>query len=304
MSTQTLDSQRRELVIMVTEAKQSRDARGVTDAKADALYARVMAGNFAGLIAGPAQGPASAGPMITGIKASGDSVAAAQYSYERPGRGGNGQSTGRSITSPAGRGRATDRMVSYIQSLLTGRAHNYGTDDYVTLLAQRNGGQPQSFEGASKMIDYLKAQPYRQGAAKASQSLPAATATAPRVSAWTEWQTLAKPLVPFERFATTGEDGSTDFWRVFEYTRQSDGRTFLTLRHVVGGTGESGVFTKMAPEAMVTVARKIHAQGIKESAQRYGRELGRCSDCNRTLTDAMSREMGIGPVCRNKGHWQ
>jgi hypothetical protein len=32
----------------------------------------------------------------------------------------------------------------------------------------------------------------------------------------------------------------------------------------------------------------------------YGQELGQCGHCNRTLTDELSRELGIGPVCR--GH--
>lgn len=32
----------------------------------------------------------------------------------------------------------------------------------------------------------------------------------------------------------------------------------------------------------------------------YGKEIGRCGHCGRTLTDETSRELGIGPVCRNK----
>lgn len=33
---------------------------------------------------------------------------------------------------------------------------------------------------------------------------------------------------------------------------------------------------------------------------RYGREIGACGVCNRTLTDETSRKLGIGPVCRSK----
>ena len=33
---------------------------------------------------------------------------------------------------------------------------------------------------------------------------------------------------------------------------------------------------------------------------RYGQELGVCGMCHRTLTDPVSREIGIGPVCRSK----
>jgi hypothetical protein len=34
------------------------------------------------------------------------------------------------------------------------------------------------------------------------------------------------------------------------------------------------------------------------AARRYARELGRCSRCNRTLTDEESRSIGMGPDCR------
>lgn len=38
----------------------------------------------------------------------------------------------------------------------------------------------------------------------------------------------------------------------------------------------------------------------EDSLARYGRELGVCGMCNRTLTDPESREIGLGPICRNK----
>lgn len=34
---------------------------------------------------------------------------------------------------------------------------------------------------------------------------------------------------------------------------------------------------------------------------RYGRTIGRCGRCNRTLTDEHSRAAGIGPECAKKG---
>lgn len=37
-----------------------------------------------------------------------------------------------------------------------------------------------------------------------------------------------------------------------------------------------------------------------EAGARYGREIGRCWKCHRTLTDATSRANGIGPDCANK----
>jgi hypothetical protein len=46
------------------------------------------------------------------------------------------------------------------------------------------------------------------------------------------------------------------------------------------------------------VINSIIAQGWKECLLRYGREIGRCGHCGRTLTNEESRAYGIGPVCR------
>ena len=35
-----------------------------------------------------------------------------------------------------------------------------------------------------------------------------------------------------------------------------------------------------------------------DAGPRFGREIGRCYVCGRTLTDETSRRLGIGPVCR------
>jgi hypothetical protein len=40
-----------------------------------------------------------------------------------------------------------------------------------------------------------------------------------------------------------------------------------------------------------------------EASLRYGRLLGSCGVCGRTLTDETSRERGIGPVCADKTGW-
>ena len=42
------------------------------------------------------------------------------------------------------------------------------------------------------------------------------------------------------------------------------------------------------------------AQDSKAAMVRYGRELGVCGKCSRTLTDEASRAAGIGPICQGK----
>jgi Family of unknown function (DUF6011) len=45
---------------------------------------------------------------------------------------------------------------------------------------------------------------------------------------------------------------------------------------------------------------KIVMDGAEQASKRYGRELGNCGRCGRTLTDDASRAAGIGPVCASK----
>lgn len=42
------------------------------------------------------------------------------------------------------------------------------------------------------------------------------------------------------------------------------------------------------------------SKDARQAMLRYGRELGKCGHCGRTLTDEESRAYGIGPVCRSK----
>lgn len=45
------------------------------------------------------------------------------------------------------------------------------------------------------------------------------------------------------------------------------------------------------------------AQNPQEAMLRYGREIGTCGHCGRTLTNEDSRALGIGPVCRGRMGW-
>jgi hypothetical protein len=45
------------------------------------------------------------------------------------------------------------------------------------------------------------------------------------------------------------------------------------------------------------------AKDPKAAMLRYGKEIGSCGHCHRTLTNEESRAYGIGPVCRGKMGW-
>lgn len=48
------------------------------------------------------------------------------------------------------------------------------------------------------------------------------------------------------------------------------------------------------------ILRNIFDAGVKESMILFGKELGKCGHCGRTLTDENSRAAGIGPICAEK----
>jgi hypothetical protein len=73
------------------------------------------------------------------------------------------------------------------------------------------------------------------------------------------------------------------------------GRVFVKL--VVGGHPDQNV----ARSHVAGILERIAADS--DAAARYGRELGRCCRCNRTLTDETSRSLGIGPECRSRATW-
>ena len=105
------------------------------------------------------------------------------------------------------------------------------------------------------------------------------------------------PDVPEGYYAVPSRTGNNDL-DFFSVDRPSEGRWagYVFVKRVIGGhvdTPVRGTEARMALEAIVE-------QGISESQALYGREIGRCGVCNRTLTDELSREIGIGPTCRNR----
>lgn len=101
--------------------------------------------------------------------------------------------------------------------------------------------------------------------------------------------------VPAGRYAVTGERGQTVFVRVeIPAGGLFKGQTFVRVQ-------ASDDLHRVSPAVRDALLAKIEADGPKAACERYGREIGDCGRCGRTLTDETSRELGIGPTCRNKG---
>lgn len=89
------------------------------------------------------------------------------------------------------------------------------------------------------------------------------------------------------------EDGVTKFFRITEGKGRWAGRTFIEAQ---ASDDHHPIRNAQRRQEIL----KAIAEAPEEAATRYGVELGACHRCGRTLTDATSRELGIGPDCRSK----
>lgn len=95
--------------------------------------------------------------------------------------------------------------------------------------------------------------------------------------------------VPAGRYAVEAESGELRFYKVWV---SRDGKRLNV--YVEHGPDESEL---RYHKTQLTILNKIKAYGVREAAIRYGMEIGSCSNCGRRLTNRISRELGIGPVC-------
>lgn len=100
-------------------------------------------------------------------------------------------------------------------------------------------------------------------------------------------QTVEHP-VPAGRYAIENNDGELRFYKV--WISPDTTRIIVYVEH---GPDNS----RLPWQAAIIILHKIAEVGIREAAIRYGIEIGACSKCGRRLTNRISRELGIGPVC-------
>lgn len=121
-------------------------------------------------------------------------------------------------------------------------------------------------------------------------------ATVAQVRAGHGEPTPAEPTsteAPEEGRYAVEHEGVLKFYRVSNGKGRWAGRTFLEVQ----ASDERYPIRSAATKAEIFAL--ILANPL-EAAKRYGQELGACHRCGRTLTDATSRELGIGPDCRSK----
>ena len=103
--------------------------------------------------------------------------------------------------------------------------------------------------------------------------------------------------VPEGRYAIVDEDGVLKF---FVVDRPSEGKwagwVFLKIQ------ASDDLYPIKDPARKEFIYKAI-AHSPREASMRYGRELGHCGVCGRTLTDPNSIALGIGPVCAGRMGW-
>ncbi|AWN04246.1 hypothetical protein FDJ57_gp45 [Gordonia phage Sour] len=130
---------------------------------------------------------------------------------------------------------------------------------------------------ASAMIDWLQGLPRKAASATANQ--------------------VETPEVPAGRYAVATEDGATNELAFYKVDRPTEGRwagfVFVKLMR-------SDEEVRLSRAAGNAILAKIAEVGAEEASKAYGREIGECGVCGRTLTNDDSRAMGIGPKCAEK----
>jgi hypothetical protein len=177
---------------------------------------------------------------------------------------------------------ASRKQIDYVKDLLDERELPLQNS---TLSELKERAEELNNRAASKWIETLKALPKKHAAQRPTGS----TST-------------IKSDVPEGRYAVTGEDGTTDFYKV---DRPTEGKWagYIFVKLGLGGPHGDPRWERIPLRNVQTILNKIAADGPKEAMLRYGKELGHCGHCGRTLTNPESIEAGIGPVCRGKMGW-
>ena len=104
-------------------------------------------------------------------------------------------------------------------------------------------------------------------------------------------------LIPVGRYAIenapTNTENDISFWSVWV----NDAGTVWRLKQIVGPNLEN-----VPQGAILPILRRI-MDDPEAAMALYGHEIGACGACNRRLTNALSRRLGMGPICRSQRGW-
>ncbi|MET0416560.1 MAG: DUF6011 domain-containing protein [Actinoplanes sp.] len=198
--------------------------------------------------------------------------------------------TGKVDTRPF-KGMPTESQCRFMNSLMEQiKELDHATwvqgTDYMDRMNNNLAWNPARGENASRWIDRLKAK------IAELKARPVATTPATPVDDFAD--------VPDGRYAVN-DSGPDDLIFVKVTTGDKDGpyagRRFVKIQaseefHPIRNAGRRN--------AILTTIRTV---GVEASMTLYGKHIGSCGHCGRTLTNATSRAAGIGPKCRSTMGW-
>lgn len=168
---------------------------------------------------------------------------------------------------------ATEKQIDFCLSLFARKVMPEGKEplprDVLETLPRRGDGS------IGNIIDAMMKQPDRPGASLKPTDLPD---------------------VPAGRYAIE-VDGTLKFYVV---DRPTEGRwAGYTFLKVQASDETHDIRNASVRKAILTnIARDPQGAML-----RYGKEIGKCGHCGRTLTNEESRAAGIGPICAGKMGW-
>jgi len=167
---------------------------------------------------------------------------------------------------------ATEKQVSYLQGLRDGK-------DLSTLSPEQRAWLDDADftkvpkRRASDVIEQLKELPWK-----------------PREEGNPQFAEMWNLEVKTGRYAIAGEDGALRFYSV----KRDEERTAVWVDVWASDTR----YPVRAIPQRLEILKAIAAD--PDAGPRFGREIGKCYVCGRTLTDETSRSLGIGPICREQ----
>lgn len=180
---------------------------------------------------------------------------------------------------------ATDRQKGYIAILVEDR------DVPESWLLKAKGMLEAGLTkgDASRIIGAFKAMPLKQGARDRSKSNPD-LADVPAGYYAVRMNT--------SRLQTKSEKNDIAFFRVWRGTKNTG--VFKVYKQL----GPN--FTELDYQRSLAVLKWIYRSGSGEASVLYGQKIGRCGKCGRELTNRVSRETGLGPICGGRlfSDWQ
>jgi hypothetical protein len=182
---------------------------------------------------------------------------------------------------------ASDKQINFILKLAEERREQLmqtGEYDLIvkTCRLHETPEEPQMpMEAASKLITALMERPRDERALNFSAGTPASDVVRDGYYAIDRPNDNHKNETVFYRLRT----GKPGRWQGFQFIDLQAGPSWYPVK----GAGAR----KEVYEAI------LHA-GQENARARYGQMIGRCGCCGKPLTDDTSRQIGIGPICRDK----